>query len=134
MLPTWSAELAVPLPKGAKSAAAFSLFTRFFSCICKENNQAIDYCKAPTSLLPCMHRSSLPLEIKKKIPVVKNAVDSLLLPEWLQEKSAQQDRLDWHQQACIHRMDFGQHITLVMRQQVAQWHQLTGRSASHVLT
>ena len=71
MLPTWSAELAVTLPKGAKSAAflaaAFSLFLLFFSCVCKKNNQAVDYCKAPTSLLPCMHRSSLPLKKTKTI-------------------------------------------------------------------
>jgi len=63
---------------------------------------------------------------REKVAAVKNAVDVLLLLKWLEEQSAQQERLDPHQQAWMHRMDFGRHITLVMRQQIAQGHQRIG--------
>jgi len=61
--PGWSAELSVMLAAAAKSAAAFlaaafSLFSLFFSCICKKNNQAVDYCKVPSTPLCCTHCSS----------------------------------------------------------------------------
>ena len=38
----------------------------------------------------------------EKVAAVTNAVDFLLLPEWLEEQSAQQDRLDLHHQAWMH--------------------------------
>ncbi len=76
----------------------------------------------------------LPHEKKKKInrekaAAVRNAIEFLLVLEWLEEQSAQQDRLDPHQQlngvsAALK--------TLAMRQQLAEWHQSIGKIASHV--
>jgi len=82
--PGWSAELAVMLPEGAKSAAAFlaaafCLFILFFSCVCKKNNQAVDYCKAPTSLLPCIYRSSCHLRKRRKLTGRRLLLSKMLL-------------------------------------------------------